>query len=65
MTDLQQVVGGAIGHLVCLDSDDVEDFLVEEGIGHRDRGGNFQYGPAIELEHVPDEHDFDKEETGE
>lgn len=29
-----------------MDPDDCEDFLVEEGIGHYDLSGNFQYGPA-------------------
>lgn len=37
----------------CLDSDDVEDFLVEEGIGHFNRSGNFEYGP--ELYHQEDD----------
>ena len=65
MTELQQVAGSAIDHLVCIDSDDAEDFLVEEGIGHRDRSGNFEYGPAIELDDIADEHLLDEEETEE
>jgi hypothetical protein len=32
--------------LRCIDSDDAEDWLVEERIGHLDELGNFQYGPA-------------------
>jgi hypothetical protein len=38
--------------VICLDSDDVEDFLVEEGIGHFNRSGNFEYGPYFDFEDV-------------
>jgi hypothetical protein len=36
--------------VICLDSDDVEEFLVEEGIGHFNRSGNFEYGPSADFE---------------
>jgi hypothetical protein len=65
MQESQQVVNSAFDYLVCLDSDDVEDYLVEEGIGHRDRSGNFQHGPAVEFEDIADEHFFEKEGTEE
>jgi hypothetical protein len=34
--------------LRCYDNEDVEGWLIEEGIGHLDHRGNFQYGPDFE-----------------
>jgi hypothetical protein len=55
---LQAVETGAgrIEAFFCLDLDDVEEFLIDEGIGHLDRSGNFEYGPELDLgwESVPE-----------
>ena len=44
----QQAMTGTqpIQPLSCFDAEDVEGWLIEEGIGHLDRSGNFQYGPS-------------------
>jgi hypothetical protein len=34
----------------CFDTEDVEGWLVEEGIGHFDRSGMFHYGPGPDEE---------------
>jgi len=48
-----------------MDSDDAEDWLAEEGIGHYDESGNFQWGPdpydGSDLD-IPDRHSIDVEE---
>jgi hypothetical protein len=44
-----QSTGGLCGEglipILVFDSEDVEGWMVEEGIGHIDLSGNFQYGP--------------------
>jgi hypothetical protein len=39
---------GIAAPLRCYDNEDVESWLIEEGIGHVDHLGNFQYGPDLE-----------------
>ena len=38
--------------LKCFDDEDVEGWLIEEGIGHRNKYGNLEYGPDLSKESV-------------
>jgi hypothetical protein len=53
---LQERIGTevAASSVMCLDSDDVEDFLVEEGIGHLNRYGDCEYGPSFTADDIED-----------